>query len=76
VGPYAFFPIVASINASGAGLGTVVSLAVGWCLLGLSRLPYEAGLLGMKFSLMRMAVSLPICILDGITDHAVELLIM
>jgi len=76
VGPYAFFPIVASISASGAGLGTVVSLVVGWCLLGLSRLPYEAGLLGMKFSLVRMAVSLPICIIAGMAAHAVELLIM
>jgi len=76
MGPYAFFPIVSSISASGAGLGTVVSLVVGWCLLGLSRLPYEAGLLGMKFSLMRMAVSLPICIIAGIAAHAVELLMI
>ena len=76
VGPYAFFPIVASISASGAGLGTVVSLVVGWCLLGLSRLPYEAGLLGMRFTFMRMAVSLPICIIAGIAAHAFEILIV
>ena len=74
MGPYAFFPVVASIHASGAGLGTVISLVTGWCLLTLSRLPYEIGFLGYRFTLMRMAVSLPFCILSGIAAHIAELL--
>jgi uncharacterized membrane protein YraQ (UPF0718 family) len=46
IGPYAFFPVVSSIWATGAGLGTLVSLIAGWCLLNLSRMSYEAAFFG------------------------------
>ena len=48
MGPYAAFPIIASILVSGAGLGTVVALITGWCIRG-----YKAPLrqlYGVKFS--------------------------
>ncbi len=35
-GPYASYPIIATIYNSGAGLGTTVSLIAGWTFLGLS----------------------------------------
>ena len=49
MGPYASFPIIASIMVSGAGLGTVVALITGWCLLGLSKAPFETAFYGVKF---------------------------
>ena len=37
MGPYAFFPIVASVMASGAGLGTIISMITGWALMSLEQ---------------------------------------
>jgi len=75
MGPYASFPIIASIHAAGAGLGTVIALITGWTLLGLSRVPFEAGTLGFKFTLIRMALGIPFCVGAGLIAHGVELLL-
>ena len=72
MGPYASFPIIASIYTAGAGLGTTVSLVTAWCLLGLSRFPYEAGILGIRFAMLRMSISLPVCIAAGAIAHIIE----
>jgi len=72
-GPYASYPIIATIYASGAGLGTTISMLSGWTMLGLSRIPFESGFLGLKFSLLRMVLHLAFCIAAGVLAHFFEL---
>lgn len=72
-GPYASYPIIATIYTSGAGLGTTVSLLAGWTMLGLSRVPFESGFLGFRFTLLRMALHLPFCFLAGAVAHLIDL---
>ncbi len=72
-GPYASYPIIATIYGSGAGLGTTISMLSGWTMLGLSRIPFESGFLGLKFSLLRMALHLVFCIAVGTVAHLIGL---
>jgi uncharacterized membrane protein YraQ (UPF0718 family) len=65
IGPYAFFPVVSSIWATGAGLGTLVSLIAGWCLLNLSRMSYEAAFFGVKFFVFKLIFSIPFSLAAG-----------
>ena len=76
MGPYASFPIIASIHSAGAGLGTVVALITAWTLLGLNKLPYEIGFLGPRFAALRVALSLPCCIGAGALAHLVQTVLM
>jgi uncharacterized membrane protein YraQ (UPF0718 family) len=75
VGPYAFFPIVASIMSSGAGLGTIISMITGWALLSLTKMPYETAFLGIKFYLKKQMFSIPLSLLAGLTAFLIELFI-
>jgi len=54
-GPFVSMPIVAGLLRTGAGIGTMVALLTSWSLLAISRLPMEVGLLGWKFTLIRLA---------------------
>lgn len=76
MGPYAAFPIVASIYTSGAGLGTLVSILTGWCLLGLNKAPFETAFYGLKFYLHKLALSLPFCFVAGLIAHILEMILM
>ncbi|WP_372999566.1 hypothetical protein [Lutispora sp.] len=76
MGPYAFYPIVASIMASGAGLGTIISIITGWVLLGLSKFPYETGFFGVKFTVKKLIFSIPFCFLAGLIAYILELTIL
>ncbi len=53
-GPYVSLPIAAALMKSGAGIGTMVAFITGWSLWAVSRLPMEVGLLGWKFSAIRL----------------------
>jgi uncharacterized membrane protein YraQ (UPF0718 family) len=53
-GPYVSLPIVAGLIKSGAGIGTMVAFLTGWSLWAVSRLPMEIGILGWKFTLIRL----------------------
>ncbi len=53
-GPYVSLPIVAGLLNSGASVGTTVAFITGWSLLAVSRLPLEVGILGWKFTLIRL----------------------
>jgi uncharacterized membrane protein YraQ (UPF0718 family) len=57
-GPYVNIPLVASFLKMGVRFGVVVSFFTGWLLLSISRLPMEIGLLGWKFSLVRIISSI------------------
>ena len=54
-GPYVSMPIAAGLMRAGAGIGTMVAFITAWSLLAIVRLPIEVGLMGWKFTLIRMA---------------------
>jgi uncharacterized membrane protein YraQ (UPF0718 family) len=54
-GPYVSLPIAAGLLRAGAGIGTMVALITAWSLLAVGRLPLEVGIMGWKFSLIRLA---------------------
>ena len=53
-GPYVSLPIVAALLKSGASVGTMVAFLTGWSLWAIARLPMEIGILGWKFTLIRL----------------------
>ena len=54
-GPMVSMPIAAGLLQSGAGIGTMVAFMTGWSLWAFSRIPLEVGLMGWKFTLIRLA---------------------
>lgn len=54
-GPYVNLPVAAGLLRSGASVGTMVAFLTGWSLWAISRLPMEIGILGWKFTLIRIA---------------------
>ncbi len=54
-GPFVSFPIAAGLLRSGAGAGPMVAYITGWLMCSLSRLPLEVGILGWRFTLIRVA---------------------
>ena len=54
-GPYVSLPIAAGLLRVGAGVGTMVALLTGWSLIAFARLPMEVGIMGWKFTLIRLA---------------------
>ena len=54
-GPYVSLPIAAGLLRAGASVGTMVAFITGWSLLAFSRLPLEIGIMGWKFTLIRLA---------------------
>jgi len=53
-GPFVSLPIAVGLLRAGAGVGTMVALITGWSLLAFSRLPMEIGIMGWKFTLIRL----------------------
>ena len=56
-GPYVSLPIVAGLLRTGAGVGTMVAFLTGWSLWAIARLPMEVGILGWKFTLVRLSTT-------------------
>lgn len=54
-GPYVSLPVVAGLLRAGSGIGTMVAFLTAWSLWAVSRLPMEIGILGWKFTLVRLA---------------------
>ena len=54
-GPFVSLPIVAGLLQSGASVGTMVAFLTSWSLWAVSRLPMEIGILGWKFTALRLA---------------------
>ncbi len=54
-GPFVNLPIAAGLIRSGASVGTMVAFLTGWSLWAVSRLPMEVGILGWKFTAIRLA---------------------
>jgi uncharacterized membrane protein YraQ (UPF0718 family) len=56
-GPYVSLPLAAGLLRMGAGIGTMVALITGWSVLAFSRMPMEIGIMGWKFTLIRLGCS-------------------
>lgn len=54
-GPYVSLPLAAGFLRAGAGIGTMVAFLTAWSLWAVSRLPMEIGIMGLKFTLVRLA---------------------
>ncbi|MFC1885223.1 permease [Thermodesulfobacteriota bacterium] len=69
-GPFVSLPIAAGLMRSGASIGTMVAFVTGWSLYAVSRLPMEVGILGWKFTSIRLASTLVFPPLAGIIAQA------
>jgi len=65
-GPFVSLPIAAGLLRTGASIGTMVAFMTGWSLLAFSRLPLEVGLLGWKFTLIRLACTFFLPVIAGL----------
>jgi len=54
-GPYVSLPVVAVLLRAGASVGTMVAFLTGWSLWAVNQLPMQIGILGWKFTLIRIA---------------------
>jgi len=54
-GPFISLPIAAGLLRAGASVGTMVAFLTGWSLWAVTRLPLEVGIMGWKFTLIRLA---------------------
>ena len=68
-GPYVSLPVVAGLLRSGASVGTMVAFLTGWSLWAVSRLPMEVGILGWKFTLIRIASTFFFPPIAGLIAH-------
>jgi len=53
-GPYVSLPIAAGLLRTGAGIGTMVAYITGWSIWAVGRLPMEIGILGWRFTVIRL----------------------
>ena len=65
-GPMTTLPIAAGLLQAGAGIGTMVAFMTGWSLWAVTRLPLEIGLMGWKFTAIRLACTFIFPILAGL----------
>lgn len=63
--PYAAMPFFAGLMRSGASFPTSVAMACAWGLLSVGRLPFEAAVLGGKFTLIKVISSLLLPVVAG-----------
>lgn len=54
-GPYVSLPIAAGFLQSGASIPTTVAFLTSWSLWAVARLPMEFGIMGWKFTVIRLA---------------------
>ncbi len=54
-GPFVSLPVAAGFLRAGAGVGTMVAFLTAWSLWAVSRLPMDIGILGWKFTVVRLA---------------------
>ena len=53
-GPYVSLPIAAGLLKTGASIGTMVAYITAWSLWAVARLPLEVGIMGWRFTLIRL----------------------
>ena len=68
-GPYVSLPLAAGLLRAGAGIGTMVAFLTAWSLWAIARLPLEFGILGWKFTLVRLACTFIFPPIAGVIAH-------
>lgn len=68
-GPYVSLPVAAGLLRAGASIGTMVAFLTGWSLWAIHRLPMEVGIMGWKFTLIRVASTFFFPPLAGLIAH-------
>jgi len=68
-GPFVNLPIAIALLRAGASVSTMVAFLTAWSLWAIARLPMEFGILGWKFTLIRLASVLLFPPLAGIIAH-------
>lgn len=71
-GPYVSLPVVASLLKAGAGSGTMVAFLTSWSLWAVARLPMEVGVLGWKFTAIRIASTFFFPPIAGLVAHFIS----
>jgi uncharacterized membrane protein YraQ (UPF0718 family) len=69
-GPFVSLPMVAGFFRAGAGYGTMVAYITAWSLLSVARLPMEVGILGWRFTAIRIACTWFMAPLAGFIANA------
>lgn len=54
-GPYVSLPLAAGFLRAGASIGTMVAFLTAWSLWAVTRMPMEIGIMGWKFTFVRLA---------------------
>ncbi len=62
-------PIAAALLRSGAGVGTMVAFMTSWSCWMAMRLPIEVGILGWKFTLVRLVSTAVLPVIAGLIAH-------
>jgi len=70
-GPFISMPIAAGLWQAGANIGTMVALITGWSLWALTRLPIEIGIMGWKFTTIRLCVTFTFPIITGLLANLI-----
>ena len=65
-GPFVSLPIAAGLLHAGANIGTMVAFMTGWSIWAITRLPLEVGMMGWKFTAIRLASTIVFPILAGL----------
>ncbi|MFN3822039.1 MAG: permease [bacterium] len=75
-GPFAQFPLVASLYQKGAGIGPTAAYLTSWSILGINRIiVYEWPFMGIRFVLLRIGISLIIPTFVGLMVSTLNRLI-
>ena len=57
-GPYVSMPVAAGLLNAGASIGTMVAFLTSWSLIAVARIPLEVGIMGWRFTIIRMISTL------------------
>lgn len=69
-GPFVSLPLAAGLLRSGAGAATMVAYLTAWSVWAVNRLPMELGILGWRFTLIRLASTFVLPIVAGLVAQA------
>lgn len=64
-GPFFFYPLMATLIASGASVGTMISFVAAKTLWNVGRIPIEIAFVGVEITLIRFLITSPIPVLAG-----------
>ena len=69
-GPYVIFPLISALYQAGAGFGPTLAMVTSWAGLALLSISFEIPFMGWRFTLIRVALTLPFPFLVGLASHA------